>query len=50
MKSYIFWDVMKCSPEDVNQCFGETHRLHCFLLHLFLEPDDEGDISLRNIG
>jgi hypothetical protein len=44
VKSYIFWDVMKCSPVDVNQCFGGTHGLHHFLLDLFLEPEDEGDM------
>jgi hypothetical protein len=26
--SYIFWDIVPCSPLKVNQCFGVTIRLH----------------------
>jgi hypothetical protein len=28
MNSFIFWDIMLCSPVKLNQCFGGTCRLH----------------------
>jgi hypothetical protein len=44
MKSTIFWDVTPCSPLKVN-------LLHAgFLLGLFFDPEDRGDVILRNVG
>jgi hypothetical protein len=41
MKSTIFWDIKPCSPLSVNRRF---------LLNLFLDPEDGGDVFLRNVG
>jgi hypothetical protein len=63
VKSTIFWDITPCSPLKVNRRFGGTYRLHlesqiallatCFhdslLLGLFLDPEEEGDMFLRNV-
>jgi hypothetical protein len=51
VKSTIFSD-MTCSLLKVNGCFGGTYRLHLqgFLLGLFFDPEDEGDMFLRNVG
>jgi hypothetical protein len=37
--------VMPCSPFEVNVRFGGTCRLH-----LQADPDDVGDVFLRNVG
>jgi hypothetical protein len=48
MKSAIFWGIMPCSPfeaEPLATCFNAG-----FLLGIFFDPEDGGDIFLRNIG
>jgi hypothetical protein len=58
MKSTIFRDITPCSPFKVNRRFGGTYRLHLlatcfhagFLLILFFDPEDGGDMLLRNVG
>jgi hypothetical protein len=53
MKSTIFWDITPCSPLKVNRRF-EALFATCFhtglLLCLFFEPEDRGNIFLRNVG
>jgi hypothetical protein len=43
MKCTIFWDITPCSPSRVCSHAG-------FLLGLFFDPEDGGDIFLRNVG
>jgi hypothetical protein len=65
MKSSILWDITPVSPLKVNRHFGGTCRLHLqvrrisqaknqrgggFLLGLFFDPEDEGDMFLRDVG
>jgi hypothetical protein len=68
MKSYIFWDIMSCSPLRINRHFGGTCHLYLqgrrisqarnqatsfhagFLLGLFFDPEDGGDMFFRNVG
>jgi hypothetical protein len=60
MKSIIFWDITPCSLLKVIIRFGGTYHLHLqarfptsfhsgILLGLF-DPEDGGDMYLRNIG
>jgi hypothetical protein len=39
MKSYIFWDIMLCS----------LLLAICFMLGLFFDPEDGGDMFLQNV-
>jgi hypothetical protein len=63
-KISVFWDKIPCSPVKTPHHFGGTYRLHlqrrrvssaCSLLHagfllgLLIDPEDGGDIFLRNI-
>jgi hypothetical protein len=65
MKSTIFRDIAPCSPLSVNRRFGGTYRLllqgrrmrllatcsHSgFLLCLFFDLEDGGNMFLRNVG
>jgi hypothetical protein len=66
MKSTTFWDIMPCSPLSVNRHFGGTYRLYlqgrknrlslptAFTLvscsAYFFDPEDWGDMFLRNVG
>jgi hypothetical protein len=57
--STTFWDISPCSPLKINRRFekhiASTFRVEefCFyfrtLLGLFIDPEDGGDIFLRNI-
>jgi hypothetical protein len=61
MKSCIFWDITPCNPFKVNRRSEGTCRLHLqgqkirqdppagFLLGLFFDPEDGGDMFLRNV-
>jgi hypothetical protein len=63
MKSIVFWDITPCSLLKVNRRFGGTYRLHLqgrrallvtcfhagFLLSLYVNPEDVGDMFLRNV-
>jgi hypothetical protein len=61
MKRTIIWEVTPCSPVEVQQ-FGETYCFHTghssafyllhsgFLLRLFFDPEDGGDVFLQNVG
>jgi hypothetical protein len=60
----VFWDITLCSPLKINRRFGLTCRLHFedrrsraffifhadFLLGILFDPEDGGDIFLRNFG
>jgi hypothetical protein len=63
-KNTTFWDITLCNSLKVNRRFGGTYRLHLqdqdtrvkagaksngILLGLF-DPEDTGDIFLRNVG
>jgi hypothetical protein len=53
LKSTIFWDITPCSPLKVSRRFGAllATSFHArFLLALFFDPEDGGDMFLRNIG
>jgi hypothetical protein len=58
MKRPIFCDVTLCSPFKFNRHFGGTYRSGsaCYLLHtgfllgLFFDPEDGGDMFFRNFG
>jgi hypothetical protein len=64
MKSSVLWDLTLCSPLKFNQHFGGICCFHfqglrissaCYLLHdcflpgLFYDPEDGGNIFLRNV-
>jgi hypothetical protein len=62
MKHSIFWDTMPSGLLKVN-CFGEAKQetsmkaggkqsnlLSRFLLALFFDPEDGGDMFLQNVG
>jgi hypothetical protein len=65
MKSTIFWDITPCSPLSVNRRFEGTYRHHLqgrkiswarnqresrWQAELCFDPEDGGDIFLRNVG
>jgi hypothetical protein len=59
MKRSIFWDIMPCTALEVNRRFGATCHLYLqpealltarFFLVLFFDPEDGGNIFLRNVG
>jgi hypothetical protein len=64
MKAIIFWNITPCSALSFNRRFGGIYRLHLqnriillatyfhtgLLLSLFLDPEDGGDMFLRNDG
>jgi hypothetical protein len=48
IKSSIFWDIMPCIP---GKLISSWYLLHAgFLIGLIFDPDDGGDMLLRNIG
>jgi hypothetical protein len=64
--SYVFWDVMTCSPLKINWCISGTCHCHlqgqrkasspCYLVHtgfvlgLFFNPEAGGDMFVCNSG
>jgi hypothetical protein len=48
MYSTVFWDVTPCSSAEVHQGFSPDY--FWFLVFLFLDPKDGGDIILRNVA
>jgi hypothetical protein len=49
---YIFWDITPCSPLRVNRRFGGSpyYLFHVdFLVGLFFDPKDRGNMFLRNV-
>jgi hypothetical protein len=52
MKSTIYWDITPCSPLNVN--LRESSAAICFhagfLLGLFVDAEDGGDMFLRNVS
>jgi hypothetical protein len=47
MKKYIFWVITPCSPLKGSACYMLQTG---YLLGLFSNTDDEGDVFLRNVG
>jgi hypothetical protein len=50
IEEYIFWDITPCSPLKVNRTLFATCFQAVFLLGLFFDPEDKGDMFLRNVG
>jgi hypothetical protein len=46
VKSSVFRDITPCSLLKVNRRFGGT----CHLRDLFFDPEDEGNMFLRNVS
>jgi hypothetical protein len=52
-KSYFFWDTTQCDPLKVNRLFGGTSSAYYLFdtaFFDFFDPEDRGDILLRNFG
>jgi hypothetical protein len=65
IKSTVFWHITSCNLLKFNRRFGETCSLHLqkkpskkpglyvlhagFLLGLFFDPENRGDMFLRNV-
>jgi hypothetical protein len=51
-KNTILWDITLCRPSRVNRCFCSfaTCFQAGFFLSLFFDPEDGGDMYLRNVG
>jgi hypothetical protein len=49
MKSTIFWDILLCNPLKFKALLATWFHAG-FLFGLFFNPEDGGDIFLRNIG
>jgi hypothetical protein len=47
MKSTVFWDITPCSPLKVN---GPAACFHAGIFLGLFEPEDRGDMFLRNVG
>jgi hypothetical protein len=54
MKTSIFWDITPCSPLKDNRRFRGALLATCFhagfLLGLFFNPEDGGDMFLQNMS
>jgi hypothetical protein len=50
LKSPIFWNITPCSPLKVNRALLAASFHADFLLGLFFDPEDGGDIFLPNFG
>jgi hypothetical protein len=55
MKNSAFWDITLCSLLKINRRYGGMCHFGCCLLHagflvgLIFDPEDGGDIFLRNV-
>jgi hypothetical protein len=49
MKSIIFWDVTPCSLLGCNRKVDSPAYL-LVLVEIFFDPEDGGDMLLRNVG
>jgi hypothetical protein len=56
MKSSIFWDITPYGPLKVYRRCGEAKSSACYPLHArfllgsFFDPEDGGEMFLRNVG
>jgi hypothetical protein len=53
MKSYILWDISPCILLKDNRRFGGKYHIlpyADFLLGFFFDPEDGGDVVLKNVG
>jgi hypothetical protein len=56
VKTSNFWVITQCRSLKVNRCFGGTCRSPCYQLHagfllgLYINSEDVGNMFLRNVG
>jgi hypothetical protein len=50
MKNTVFWDITPCSRMKVRAASRATSFHSCILLGSLLDPEDGGDVILRNLA
>jgi hypothetical protein len=56
MKNFIFWDITPCITLKANRSHLQLQQASCYLLHpgfllsFLFEPDDGGEMFLRNVS